>query len=81
MSNRRDPSRMRGRAVPSPEPVPVWTAAQLVEYMAQRPGRVSHLELRHDSDCPAVGTGRNCRCRPDQFFYDGDLNLIARVEG
>lgn len=76
--------RKRGRAVPPPEPpppaIPVWTPEELAAYMASTRG-VSHLEIRHDHDCPAVGTGRGCRCQPDQFVYDIHWQLIAEVRG
>lgn len=75
--------RKRGRAVPNPEPnvpTPVWTREELAAYMASTRG-LSHLEVRHDSTCPAVGTGLGCRCQPDHFLYTADWQLIAEVRG
>lgn len=35
-----------------------------------RPGEVAHVEVAHDSDCPALKR-RECRCRPDVLLFRG----------
>jgi hypothetical protein len=33
-------------------------------------GCVLLCEIRHDSTCPALGTGDGCNCEPDQQFFE-----------
>ncbi len=41
-----------------------------------RPGEVSHVEVKHDRDCPALKR-RVCRCKPDfRLIRSGELIRI-----
>lgn len=75
----------KGRYAPPPRQaqdtgVPVFTPGELAAFMASSAG-LHHLEIRHDDGCPAIGTGRGCRCEPDVFLRAHDWRLIAEVKG
>lgn len=59
---------------------PVFTQAELAAFMATHKG-LYHLEYKHDSWCPAIGTGQGCICQPDVCLRAHDWSLIAEVRG
>ncbi|WP_197916940.1 hypothetical protein [Thiosulfatihalobacter marinus] len=46
-----------------------------------RPGRVLHVELRHDPACLIYSNARVCTCNPDRVLMDDDRKPLATVEG